>query len=37
MNSVNEQTYAGACPAGMAPGDRMLANGEIQHHNMHPH
>jgi hypothetical protein len=29
---VQEQTYVGACPAGMSPGDRMLANGEIQHH-----
>jgi hypothetical protein len=36
-NTVNEQTYAGACPAGMAPGDRMLANGQIQRHNVHPH
>jgi len=24
----------GACPSGMAPGDRMLANGEIQHRNL---
>lgn len=31
-NMVQEQTYAGACPAGMAPGDRKLANGQIQHH-----
>jgi hypothetical protein len=29
-NMIQEQTYAGACPAGMSPGDRMLANGEIQ-------
>lgn len=35
LNSVNEQTYVGACPAGMAPGDRMLANGEIQHRAQH--
>jgi hypothetical protein len=34
LSSVNEQTYVGACPSGMAPGDRMLANGEIQHRNL---
>lgn len=30
-SSVQEQTYAGPCPAGMNPGDRMLADGTIQH------
>jgi hypothetical protein len=30
---VQEQTYAGACPAGMSPGDRKLADGTIQKHH----
>jgi hypothetical protein len=33
---VQDQTFAGACPAGMNPGDRMLANGQIQHHGQMP-
>jgi hypothetical protein len=28
--SVQDQTYEGACPAGMSPGDRKLADGTIQ-------
>jgi hypothetical protein len=28
---VQEQTYVGACPAGMSPGDRILPNGQIEH------
>jgi hypothetical protein len=30
--TVQDQTYVGACPAGMAPGDRKLADGTIQKH-----
>ena len=30
---VQEQTYMGACPAGMSPGDRMTADGKIQKHH----
>ena len=29
---VQDQTYLGACPANMQPGDRQLADGTIQHH-----
>jgi hypothetical protein len=29
---IQEQTFLGACPAGMQPGDRQLADGTIQHH-----
>ena len=29
---VQEQTYLGACPAGMSPGDHKLADGSIQKH-----
>jgi len=32
---VQEQTYAGACPAGMSPGDRKLADGQIVHDSQH--
>ena len=28
--TVQDQTYMGACPAGMAPGDRKLTDGTIQ-------
>ena len=31
-NMVQEQTWVSACPAGMAPGDRKMADGSIQHH-----
>lgn len=30
--TVQDQTYAGACPAGMSPGDRKLSDGTIQKH-----
>lgn len=29
---IQDQTFVGACPANMQPGDRQLANGTIQHH-----
>lgn len=29
---IQDQTYVGACPAGMSPGDRMGADGQIMHH-----
>jgi hypothetical protein len=29
---IQEQTYLGACPANMQPGDRQLADGTIEHH-----
>jgi hypothetical protein len=28
---IQDQTYVGSCPAGMSPGDRMMANGQVQH------
>lgn len=31
--TVQDQTYMGACPAGMSPGDRKLADGTIQKHH----
>jgi hypothetical protein len=31
-NSVQEQTWVSACPAGMSPGDRKMSDGSIQHH-----
>jgi hypothetical protein len=31
-NMVQEQTWVGACPAGMSPGDRKMSDGSIQHH-----
>jgi hypothetical protein len=30
--TVQEQTYMGACPAGMSPGDRKRADGTIEKH-----
>jgi hypothetical protein len=30
--TIQEQTYMGACPAGMSPGDRKMADGSIQKH-----
>jgi hypothetical protein len=29
---IQDQTFMGACPTGMQPGDRQLADGTIQHH-----
>jgi len=29
---IQDQTYLGACPANMHPGDRQLANGTVQPH-----
>ena len=29
-NIIQEQTYVGACPAGMSPGDRKMQDGSIQ-------
>jgi hypothetical protein len=34
MSMVQEQSYVGACPAGMAPGDRMLSTGQIEHRSL---
>lgn len=31
-NMIQEQTFLGACPAGMQPGDHQLSDGTIQHH-----
>jgi hypothetical protein len=31
--TVMEQTWTGPCPAGMNPGDRILASGKIDHHH----
>lgn len=30
---IQDQTFVGACPANMQPGDRQLANGTIQHNH----
>ena len=30
---IQEQTYLGACPANMQPGDRQLPDGTLQHHH----
>jgi hypothetical protein len=30
-----DQTYIGACPAGMNPGDIISANGQIRHRSTH--
>lgn len=32
IKTVQDQTYMGACPAGMSPGDRKMADGSIQKH-----
>lgn len=33
--TVQDQTYIGACPADMNPGDIMAANGQIRHRSAH--
>ncbi len=35
VNTVQEQTYIGACPSGMQPGDIITADGKIQHRGTH--
>ena len=36
-STVQDQTYVGACPAGMNPGDIMSADGQIRHRGVaHP-
>jgi len=32
QSMVQDQRYVGACPAGMQPGDRIMANGALQHY-----